>query len=73
MRGPEPEWLPLALATTRGLGEPVTVLIADHRPDILPQKLRRVILLGGATATFPPEITVSRPEDWTYPRESSAD
>ena len=73
MLGAEPAWLPQAIAATRGSGEPATVLIAGNRPEILPPTLRRVILLGGATGPFPPEITVSRPEDWTYPRESSAD
>ena len=74
--GPEPDWLPQALEATQGRAETVsaaTVLIADCPPDVPPPNLRRVILTGGTAATFPPEITVSRPEDWTYPRESSAD
>jgi hypothetical protein len=74
--GPDPDWLPQALGATRGRaatpGE-ATVLVADHRPRTLPPKLRRAILLSGATLSLPPEITVSRPEDWTYPSESSAD
>jgi hypothetical protein len=49
------------------------VLITDHWPQALPPKLRRLILIGRVTVTVPPEITVSRPEDWTYPSESSAD
>ena len=76
MLGPEPDWLPQALQATKGLAEiasAATVLIADHLPDKLPPKLRRVILIGGTAATLPPEITVSRPEDWTYPSESNAD
>jgi hypothetical protein len=42
-------------------------------PDTLPPGIRRVILLGSATAVAPPGVTLSRSEDWTYPRESSAD
>jgi hypothetical protein len=49
------------------------VLIADLPPATLPPKLRRVILIGAAAMTLPPGVTVSRPEDWTYPSESSAD
>ena len=74
--GQEPAWLPQALAATRGRAadaSAATVLVADRLPDRLPPKLRRVILIGGLTLSLPPEITVSRPEDWTYPRESSAD
>jgi hypothetical protein len=76
VRGQEPIWLPQALEATLGRAETdsaATVLIADHRPDALPQSLRRVILIGGLVISLPPEITVTRPEDWTYPRESSAD
>ena len=76
VRGPEPFWLAQAISATRGLAptDPAaTVLIADHRPDALPPNLRRLILLGGVEVTAPPTVTVSRPEDWTYPSESSAD
>jgi hypothetical protein len=73
--GREPDWLPQALAATQGRidrASAATVLITDHQPNSLPPDLRRVILIGGAATSLPPEITVSRPEDWTYPRESSA-
>ena len=76
MLGPEPDWLPQALQATMGraaTASAATVLIADHRPHTLPPKLRRVILIGGTATTLPSEITVSRPEEWTYPSESSAD
>jgi hypothetical protein len=74
--GAAPVWLPEALDATQGHAntlDAATVLIADRLPDILPPSLRRLILVGGAAANVPPEITVSRPEDWTYPSESSAD
>ncbi len=76
--GPKPGWLAEALEVTEGraarAGE-ATVLVTDRRPDTLPPLLRRAILLNGVTLALPPEITVSRPEDWTYPStsESSAD
>jgi hypothetical protein len=75
VRGEEPAWLPQALQASRGRAEvdSATVLITDHPPETLPPHLRRLILLGGAAVTLPPEITLSRPEDWTYPSESSAD
>jgi len=76
VRGKEPGWLPQALHATEGRAETesaATVLITDHQPKTLPPNLRRLILLGGAAVTVPPEITVGRPEDWTYPSESSAD
>jgi len=76
VRGPEPGWLPQALRASKGRADTpatATVLITDLRPRTLPRTLRRVILLGGVAMTLPPEITVSRPEDWTYPSESSAD
>jgi hypothetical protein len=74
--GQGPDWLPQALQATRGRAESsleATVLIADYPPKTLPPKLRRVILIGGAAVKVRPGITVSRPEDWTYPSESSAD
>ena len=74
--GPEPDWLPLALQTTQGLAKSAldaTVLVAGHLPETLPPKLCRLILIGGADAMVPAEITLSRPEQWTYPSESSAD
>ena len=74
--GAAPDWLPQALAVTRGRATTpaeATVLIAGHWPETMPPKLRRVILLGGAPVDSPSDITVSRPEDWTYPSESSAD
>jgi hypothetical protein len=73
--GRNPAWLGQALAVTRGRAETTsaaTVLIADRPPDALPPTIRRVILIGGWAMSAAPEITVSRPEDWTYPRESSA-
>ena len=76
VRGQEPDWLLQALDATRGRAETdeaATVLIADHVPETLPPNLRRLILIGGGLATISPEITISRPEDWTYPSESSAD
>jgi hypothetical protein len=74
--GQAPNWLPQALQATRGRAETpsaATVLVADHPPATLPPKLRRLILIGGVALAVPPDITVSRPEDWTYPSESSAD
>ena len=74
--GEEPSWLAQALDATQGLARTpaeATVLITDHRPGALPPRLRRLILMGGVMMTVPPEITVTRPDDWTYPRESSAD
>jgi hypothetical protein len=73
--GHEPAWLPQAINATQGRTDTksATVLIADQPPEILPPNLRRMILIGGAAMTLPPGITLSRPEDWTYPRESSAD
>ena len=74
--GPSPDWLPLALQATQGLAESAqdaTVLVTDHLPETLPPKLCRLILIGGADAMVSAEITLSRPEDWTYPSESSAD
>jgi hypothetical protein len=74
--GEEPDWLAQALDATQGRAETAaeaTVLITDRRPEALPPRLRRLILMGGMTLTVPPEITVTRPEDWTYPSESSAD
>jgi hypothetical protein len=68
--------LPQALLATQGRTDALsdaTVLIADHAPQMLPRTLCRLILIGGAAMTVPPEVTVSRPEDWTYPSESSAD
>ncbi|WP_419758830.1 hypothetical protein [Acidisoma sp.] len=76
MLGPSPDWLPLALQATQGLAESAqdaTVLVTDHLPETLPHKLCRLILIGGADAMVSAEITLSRPEDWTYPSESSAD
>ncbi len=76
MQGPEPDWLPQALAATQGRAHSdsaATVLVTDHAPETLPRTLCRLILIGGAAVTVPPEVTVSRPEDWTYPIESSAD
>jgi hypothetical protein len=74
--GREPVWLAQALAATQGragTASAATVLIADRPPHVFPPRLRRLILIGGVTVTVPPETTVSRPEDWTYPSESSAD
>jgi hypothetical protein len=73
--GQDPAWLTQALAATRGRAETAsaaTVLIADRTPDSLPPTIRRVILIGGWAMPAAPEITVSRPEDWTYPSESTA-
>ena len=74
--GEEPEWLAQALCATQGragTAAEASVLVTDRRPDALPPRLRRLILIGGVTMTVPPDIVVTRPEDWTYPRESSAD
>jgi hypothetical protein len=76
LRGLEPGWLPQALQATKGRAETpgaATVLITEHPPETLPPRLRRLILIGGLAMTVPPGITVSRPEDWTYPSESKAD
>ena len=76
MLGAEPDWLPQALEATKGRADNpsiATVLICAAWPESLPPRLRRVILIGGLSVTVPPEITLSRPEDWTYSSESSAD
>jgi hypothetical protein len=68
--GPEPGWLEQALEATGGRAAMVgqaTVLVTDDVPESLPPGLRRAILLDGVTLALPPDITVSRPEDWTYP------
>ena len=73
--GAEPDWLAQALQATRGRADArsaATALIADRPLSILPPNLRRLILIGGAVVAVRPEITLSRPESWTYPSESSA-
>jgi hypothetical protein len=76
IEGVAPDWLPQALRVTQGHAPSeaeATVLVADTMPHSLPPGIRRVILIGPAKAAAPPGVTLSRSDDWTYPRESSAD
>ena len=65
IRGRVPDWLPQALAVTQGrttLSEAATVLIADHLPEILPPKIRRIILteqalISGRSRRGSPSVT----------------
>ncbi len=73
--GPAPDWLPQALQATEGRAPSAaqaSVLITDAMPELLPPGIRRVILLGAARAAAPAGVTLTRSDDWIYPRESSA-